>query len=871
MDLQAFGQQLRTLRKQSGLSQGHLADKLEMLALAASPEAYRAVDASLVSKWERAKQRQNRPWKPTRQYTFYLIQIFADQLDLESAMSWAAQADYQFASTLLQDIFTDQLSSPLQGLRPMQHPPVLDNYVIRSELETVIQTSLQSQQTVVLYGVGGSGKSTLATSIANQVADSFADGVIWVDDCQTPDGTYQVTVAQDRISNAFQVELKGQTVSERAGQLRSLLWGKHCLLVLDDVWDSTELAHLRVYHEPSRLLVTTRNEALAYEFGTASPINVTGLTLDECNRLLGQEEDALAEASDWEALLQWVGYLPLGVDLLRVLLQSGYTTSALLRHFEEAPTDTTIGLSRRHLRALNTCFDLNYHSLSEDEQRYFAQLSCFHGRIAPQALPQIWGVKRHKIAGILDQLDQYALVSRDVDRYRLHPLLRYYARQKLSTDWSDWITPTYQQYTRFLIKHYLYHPQLLPNTTAAAPKLDSYWTDIITCLNWAIDQEPQLLPWALLLAHTERPALFESLGDQLTKTIQRQLSLQRSLGGQPSTLSPLPLSEPEGLPLFYEQLATLYLRQQEFDIALNCFDIVISLWDEMKNYLACSRMCLRQAGTHLLKQNPAKAAALAQKAQTYLEQALPLKGTDILAARQLFYWFNMVYLALVRWSDLPQDDVARLAELAEQTGDDHLAARGLHVYRVWCTVPTLERSADIRALGQALSAQVVARWQQGGELDHAASETMWATYALTGEISDEASESYARRISETTPTVTIHQLQVIDSPGIQWWLQTDPNTRIQYFAKMIPRYFKATNSTEPWFEPNSDEWSRVRDIIGIRGAFGRDSRRVVMIDDRPPEGHFLNAPEWNVFSGQKILPLIDAGSERFVNKLLMAL
>src|SRR4029079_10960555 len=102
MELQQFGEQLRTLRKQAKLSQEQLGEALDRLALAGPIEDQRVIDGTLVSRWEQARTHNGRQWKPTRPYVCYLIRLFADQLTVEQARAWASQAGYQVGLAELQ-------------------------------------------------------------------------------------------------------------------------------------------------------------------------------------------------------------------------------------------------------------------------------------------------------------------------------------------------------------------------------------------------------------------------------------------------------------------------------------------------------------------------------------------------------------------------------------------------------------------------------------------------------------------------------------------------------------------------------------------------------------------------------------------------
>jgi len=105
MDLKQFGEQLRTLRQQAGWSQEALIEALDQLARPGPASEYRAIDSTLLSRWERAHTQKGRIWKPTRTYTLYLIRLFAPQLDLAGAVAWAAQASHAISAAELQTWF----------------------------------------------------------------------------------------------------------------------------------------------------------------------------------------------------------------------------------------------------------------------------------------------------------------------------------------------------------------------------------------------------------------------------------------------------------------------------------------------------------------------------------------------------------------------------------------------------------------------------------------------------------------------------------------------------------------------------------------------------------------------------------------------
>jgi hypothetical protein len=569
------------------------------------------------------------------------------------------------------------------------------------------------------------------------------------------------------------------------------------------------------------------------------------------------DKPTLAELNE---LLSRVGYLALALAILRALLQEGFTFAELLAHFRrEQPDLSILDMDQSYTRSMSlvACFDLSYNRLPSVEiQQYFAQVSQLNGPFQIEAAAALWQLEPFKARRVLGQLVRLALVSQEGQRYRLHPLVRDYARQKLTSAWPDLISVTQRRHAAYYIRHALYHPQLLEGNTDPAPPLDEAWTDLVAGMKWATEQSPELAAWGTLLAHTERPALLEAVGPALIGAI-KQYSAQRGHRSKQA--------------LWAELLGDLHLLNQEVEAALTYFEQASDLWLVEENGLASSRAKLRQAGAHLLQQAPRQAAEAARQAQERLAQSLPVGPDETAAAGQLFYWFDIVYAALVRWDGLPQPDMANLVRLAEQTNNDLLKARSYHIYRLWCTVREIDRPPEVRALGRELAQKAIQLWQAAGETDQADSEAMWSEYYLTGRCDPEAAMRFALRISHSTPQMSQEQIKLIRNDGIRWWLQTGEAERVAWLSRMLPRYLKAGDSVEPSLVPESQEWQWVRDIIGMRVSLRETSWRVTLEHHLPPSKHFLNIPEWRVFSGQRIFPLVDGTSQQLVAEYLATL
>jgi hypothetical protein len=270
----------------------------------------------------------------------------------------------------------------------------------------------------------------------------------------------------------------------------------------------------------------------------------------------------------------------------------------------------------------------------------------------------------------------------------------------------------------------------------------------------------------------------------------------------------------------------------------------------------------------LLQQDQAEAAEAARQAQLHLAQSLPLDPADLEAARWLFYWFDMIYTPLTRWAELPEADVAALADLVRKTNQPILEARGLHIYRLWCTA-NMPRPAAARERGRALALEAYKLWRACGRMDRADDEISWTLYRLTGRYSQRTAVRFARRRSRTTPALSQTQIQLVKNEGLRWWLNASEIERVAWLSHKLPRYLGASNAPGPPLSPDSPEYAWVEDILKV-GMLGQEGRRLAMINPLPAE-HILNGPEWYVLSGQKALPLVGKAATQLVTHYLVML
>lgn len=220
--------------------------------------------------------------------------------------------------------------APLNALVPFQMPPIPKHFVPRLEQSDRVKTYLLNDETAspgtlvvsAIYGLGGIGKSVLATVLAHdsEVQKRFADGILWITLGQQPDIQ---KILGDWIQSVGDFNYKPTTIGSASAHLRTLLYDKRMLLVVDDVWQSDHLEPFRVGGERCRVLVTTR-EAVIQD---ADRYDLDVMTEEQSLSLLEaviKRSLTSGERVEAVALAKAVGYLPLALELAAVQTNEGF-------------------------------------------------------------------------------------------------------------------------------------------------------------------------------------------------------------------------------------------------------------------------------------------------------------------------------------------------------------------------------------------------------------------------------------------------------------------------------------------------------------------------------------------------------------------
>lgn len=271
---------------------------------------------------------------------------------------------------------------------------------------------------VGMQGMGGIGKSVLAAALARnrEVRQSYPDGIIWI-------SCGQKLTRDDLLARLRDVakDLGGDTgfdsIPQGQGVLRELLQAKAVLLVLDDVWQSSDAQTFDLIGPRCRMLVTTRDAGILHALhGELVPVSL--FTEPEALQLLADAVGCGRSALPPEALevVRECGCLPLAVALSGGMAKKrGGDFHNVLERLHRADLDKIAdraSINEQHSsiwRAMQASVEV----LSEDEQRRFAELSVFAtDRPVPEAaVATLWSHTGH-----LDCLDAEDLLINLAER-----------------------------------------------------------------------------------------------------------------------------------------------------------------------------------------------------------------------------------------------------------------------------------------------------------------------------------------------------------------------------------------------------------------------------------------------------------------------
>ncbi|GLY77526.1 ATP-binding protein [Actinoallomurus iriomotensis] len=286
-------------------------------------------------------------------------------------------------------------------------------------------------------GGPGMGKTALIVHAAELFADRFPDGCLFID-LRGMDATpVAAGAALTRLLRAFGVAEARipKDEEERAGFYRSALRDRRSLILLDNALDEAQVRPLLPGGGRSLVLITSRRSLAGLEGVHQVPL--AGMPVEDSvamlRRILGGERGG---AGDLDSVAGLCGHLPLAMRIAgnRLLSRPGWTAGQLAgRLADEERRLDLLAAGDLHVAA---AFALSYRHLSGRAAELFRRLALVPGPDFGVAIGAVLaGVTPDEAEDALEELVELGLLQAPyLARYRLHDLVRLFARARLTEE-----------------------------------------------------------------------------------------------------------------------------------------------------------------------------------------------------------------------------------------------------------------------------------------------------------------------------------------------------------------------------------------------------------------------------------------------------
>jgi tetratricopeptide (TPR) repeat protein/transcriptional regulator with XRE-family HTH domain len=342
--------------------------------------------------------------------------------------------------------------APVQSLHQLRAP--VGDFVGRereiAQLVEVVRRAIGSGAVAAISGVrgmGGIGKTELAYVVAHQLALDFPDAQIVVELRGASNQPLTPIQALQTIIRTFEREARlPDDVAELQAIYRSLLSGRHVLVLADDARDAAQIRPL-LPPPGCVLLVTSRYrftlpDMLAIDLGTLALSESEALLLTICPRI----GDAAA------VLAKLCGYLPLALRISAGLLASDATL--LVARYLERLADERMRLAMLRdpddpTLDVGAVLALSYAALASAPQATLYQLSVFVADFDLSAAQAVVVLDQEQsLEAVLGDLYRRSLLDYNsaLERYILHDLVRVFAHTRLDAETNEALMLRYAQH-----------------------------------------------------------------------------------------------------------------------------------------------------------------------------------------------------------------------------------------------------------------------------------------------------------------------------------------------------------------------------------------------------------------------------------------
>lgn len=333
------------------------------------------------------------------------------------------------------------------GNYPQNFFPQSSPFFGREEEMLEIAGLLAAPQTrlVTLTGPGGFGKTRLAFQAAAETVEKFKDGVFIV--ALAPLLSDHLLIAN--LAHAVKFSFYGP--EDPKAQLLGHLKDKQMLLVMDNfehVIEGAELVREILSEAPALKVLATSRESLGIDgekvfevgglryppAGDAAQMEASSavqLFLKSARRVQPHFTLTPRERGPLLDICRFLEGMPLGLELSATWVGT-LSLQEIVGKIESSRD--FLATSMPHLpprhRSVRAVFEYSWILLTEPQKKALKSISVFHGGFTAEAVRKVAGAGEE----LLEKLAQKSLVRRKGNRWEIHELLKYYAKEKLFDD-----------------------------------------------------------------------------------------------------------------------------------------------------------------------------------------------------------------------------------------------------------------------------------------------------------------------------------------------------------------------------------------------------------------------------------------------------
>ncbi|MFF0253025.1 BTAD domain-containing putative transcriptional regulator [Micromonospora zamorensis] len=356
--------------------------------------------------------------------------FYADELGIEPGAELQKLHQRVLAGDLA---LTGREARPIAPVRSL--PRAIGDFTGRQQtLARLVKEVEAGARIQLIDGMAGSGKTTLAVHVATALADDYPDAQLYIDlhghSERTP-LTPAVAVATLLRQLGVPDERVPANQDDRLALWRSELAGRQALLVLDNAASADQVTPLLPNGSHCLVLITSRRRLVGVDEGRPSSLPV--LDTDEGVELLGRVVGADRVAAESEAAAEVVrrcGHLPLAIRLAgaRLAHRPRWRIADLAERLSTRPDP--LAEFEAGERSVGRAFALSYAQVSPVAQRAFRLLGLHPGvRFDNSVAAVLAELPLPDTQDLLDELvDAHLVEEAETGRYRLHDLVREYAR-----------------------------------------------------------------------------------------------------------------------------------------------------------------------------------------------------------------------------------------------------------------------------------------------------------------------------------------------------------------------------------------------------------------------------------------------------------